>query len=170
VIRRFASSDKFRVNAQRQKIDVWLIYKCLDCDDTWNCPIISRRTPKEIGAARYLKFEQNDRHLAWSCAFDFSLLSTVRVQIDPSINFKVERSGGDASENGQCTRGIRLELTHEGVIRLDRLLAEQLQVSRSCLQLWLATGQLVIMPERKNPLSKPAHNGQIIILSAPTEG
>ena len=102
-------------------------------------------------------------------AFDFSLLSGQQVQIDPEVNFKVERSGGNGPEDDKRTREIRLELKRERVIRLDRLLAEQLHVSRSCLQLWLATGQLVITPERKNALCKPARNGQIIILSAPTE-
>lgn len=164
-IRRFASSDKFRVNAQQRKVDVWLIYKCLECASTWNCTIISRRTAKEIGAARYLRFQHNDKELAWVCAFDFGLLSRVGVQVDATVEVRIERPGVDSLEHSQQGKKIRLEFTHPGIIRLDRLLAEQLQVSRSCLQRWLDSGRLLIRPEEKNALRKPARSGQIVYLS-----
>jgi hypothetical protein len=164
-IRRFASSDKFRVNAQQHKVDVWLIYKCLACENTWNCTIIARRAVKEIGPARYLLFQQNDKELAWSCAFDFGLLSRVGVQVDAMVQVQVECSGADFLENGRRDKKIRLELAYPGLIRLDRLLAEQFQVSRSCLQRWFDGGRLLIWPEEKNALRKPARNGQIVYLS-----
>src|SRR5690348_3871439 len=37
---RFASSDKFRVNAHKKIIDVWLIFKCVSCDYTLNVSIL----------------------------------------------------------------------------------------------------------------------------------
>jgi hypothetical protein len=35
----FACSMKFRTNAQKKRIDVWLIYRCTACDEVWNLPI-----------------------------------------------------------------------------------------------------------------------------------
>lgn len=164
-IRRFASSDKFRLNAQQHKVDVWLIYKCLECESTWNCTIIARRTAKEIGPAHYLHFQQNDKEFAWSYAFDLSLLSRLGVQVDTEVEVQVERSSADSRKDDHGSKKIRLELAWPGIIRLDRLLAEQLQVSRSYLQRWVDGERLRIWPEEKNALRKPARNGQIVYLN-----
>jgi len=42
----YVCSGLFRVNAQRKYLDIWLIYKCSDCDCTWNMTIYSRINPK----------------------------------------------------------------------------------------------------------------------------
>lgn len=35
-VKAYCSSGKFRVNANGKRIDVWLIYRCIDCDNSWN--------------------------------------------------------------------------------------------------------------------------------------
>ena len=44
--RAFECSGCFRVNAQKRMLDVWLIYKCPECDDTWNMTVLSRVAPQ----------------------------------------------------------------------------------------------------------------------------
>ena len=44
----YISSGQFRVNAQRKYLDTWLIYKCSNCDTTWNAAIYSRINPQNI--------------------------------------------------------------------------------------------------------------------------
>ena len=44
----FACSRQFRVNAQRRYLDIWLIYKCCDCNTTWNATVYSRISPQAI--------------------------------------------------------------------------------------------------------------------------
>ena len=39
----FRSSGKIRLNANRKRIDAWLIYRCTACDKTWNRPILTIR-------------------------------------------------------------------------------------------------------------------------------
>ena len=39
---RFYCSDKFRMNAQKKNIDVWLIYRCVKCDNTCNMTLLLR--------------------------------------------------------------------------------------------------------------------------------
>ena len=53
VTRPFASSGRFRVNGQKRRLDVWLIYKCVHCDATWNRTVLERVTPESIDPARY---------------------------------------------------------------------------------------------------------------------
>src|SRR3954453_14796375 len=53
--RRFASSGKFRVNAQKKRIDAWLIFRCAAWGERWNSPVHERRPvgaldPKELDA------------------------------------------------------------------------------------------------------------------------
>ena len=48
---RFYCSDKFRMNAQKKNIDVWLIYRCVKCDNTCNLTLLSRSKPDLINIA-----------------------------------------------------------------------------------------------------------------------
>ena len=36
------------MNAQKRNIDVWLIYRCVECDSTYNLTILSRTKPELI--------------------------------------------------------------------------------------------------------------------------
>lgn len=63
-------SDKFRLNSQKKSIDVWLIYKCIKCDNTCNITILSRTRPELIDKELYQKFMMNDEDTAWKYAFD----------------------------------------------------------------------------------------------------
>lgn len=63
-------SDKFRLNSQKKRLDVWLVYKCTKCDDTCNITILSRTRQELIGKELYQKFNNNDEKTAWKYAFD----------------------------------------------------------------------------------------------------
>lgn len=51
-------------------IDVWLIYKCLKCDNTCNITILSRTRPELINKDLYQNFMKNDEETAEYYAFD----------------------------------------------------------------------------------------------------
>jgi hypothetical protein len=89
--RSFASSDRFRVNASGRKLDVWLIYRCVVCDFTWNLTVVERATPETIGAAQLAAYHRDDADLAWSCAFDAALLRRAGARLDPATPVRVER-------------------------------------------------------------------------------
>ncbi|MDY2783843.1 MAG: DUF1062 domain-containing protein, partial [Candidatus Pseudoruminococcus sp.] len=46
---RFVNTNKFRVNANGSKIDIWLIYQCEKCRHTLNLTVLERVSPNEIG-------------------------------------------------------------------------------------------------------------------------
>jgi len=63
-IRKFECSGKFRVNASGKRLDVWLIYRCVRCNTTWNREILARVKPGRIGKEPYQAFLDNDFELA----------------------------------------------------------------------------------------------------------
>lgn len=72
----FASTERFRVNANKNKLDVWLIYQCKKCRHTLNIPIYERIPPQKIPAELYEKFLANDRTLAVHYGSDAAFLKT----------------------------------------------------------------------------------------------
>jgi hypothetical protein len=165
-IRPFSSSDNFRINAQQRKVDVWLIYRCTACDTTWNRTIFTRCTPEEIGAELYQRLQRNDRETAWKYAFDFGLLYRLGARVDAVVQVRVEHLSRELRHSDDGGRQIVLELPYQCSMRLDRLLADELGVSRSCLQRWLDRGLLRVWPEEKNALRKPIRNGQLVVIVA----
>lgn len=164
-VRRFASSDRFRLNAQQVTIDVWLIYKCMECDCTWNCTIISRCPIKSIEPRTYSLFESNDEQLAWSYAFDYRLLSGAGLQLDTTFEVRVETSETAPDYRADRPRIVIIESRYPRIIRLDRLLAQQLGISRTSVQELYESGRLRIDPDGKNALRKAAYTGQRVLLN-----
>jgi hypothetical protein len=107
---------------------VWLVYRCVDCDFTWNLTVVERATPETIGAVRLAAYHRNDVAVAWSCAFDGALLRRAGVQLEGAPPVRVEREM--AVPPAGLVR-VRIELAYPVQIRLDRLLAQELGIPRS---------------------------------------
>lgn len=75
-------SDRFRLNSQKKNIDVWLIYKCVKCDDTCNITILSRTRPELIDKELFQKFSMNDEETAWQYAFDAETIRKNSMELD----------------------------------------------------------------------------------------
>ena len=150
--RAFASSDRFRINASGRKLDVWLIYRCAVCDFTWNLTVVERATPETIGAAQLAAYHHNDAALARSCAFDAVLLRRAGARLEPATPVRVERG---ALPVGHAA--VRLALPFPVQIRLDRLLAQELGVSRS---------RLPDLVDAARALRRPVFDGQLVLLAA----
>lgn len=79
----FISTRRFRVNANKNKLDVWLIYQCQKCKHTLNIPIYERVNPQKIPGELYEGFLANDEELAVRYGTDAAFLK--------SKNFAVEK-------------------------------------------------------------------------------
>ncbi len=66
---RFYCSEKFRMNAQKKYIDIWLIYRCTKCDNTYNMTIFTRTKTELINKDLFKKFSENNLEIAWKYAF-----------------------------------------------------------------------------------------------------
>lgn len=90
-------SGLFRVNAQRKYLDIWLIYKCLGCDSTWNMTIYSRINPQSISPEILEGFHINSRDLAMKYAMDTELIQKNGAEVGlpkydilgPSVDFTI---------------------------------------------------------------------------------
>ena len=99
-IRRFQTSEKFRVNAQKKRIDVWLIYRCEICAASWNLPIIERAMVSGIDRSTFSEFMRNEEKLARRYAFDVERLRRHGARPEPCADYLVGKSymSGDRRE------------------------------------------------------------------------
>ena len=72
----FISTRRFRVNANKNKLDVWLIYQCKKCRHTLNIPIYERVSPQKIPKELYEGFLDNDEELAIQYGSDAALFKS----------------------------------------------------------------------------------------------
>lgn len=155
--RRFASSGKFRVNAQKKRLDAWLIFRCTVCDDRWNWPVHERRPvgaldPMELDALMRNDPELAARHTA--AAIRQSAPGTIQ---EPSIALTILEPANAA------TWTIEIVIAGAG-LRLDRLLAQVLMLGRREIEALDQAAALNVVPAMRKALRRPAIDGQRICI------
>ena len=139
----YVNTGRFRVNANGNQVDVWLIYQCEKCKHTYNLTIHERVRPTEIASDLYLKYLENDEELALTCGNDRQLLGSSQAEIDwDSISFELSMEG--AAGPGDC---IVIDNPYGLRMRTDRVAAQLFSVSRSKIKKWIASGLLEIDKE-----------------------
>jgi len=164
---RFASSDKFRVNANKKVIDVWLIYKCLSCENTLNVSILTRKSVASIDRKLLEGFHMNDRDLAWQYAFDPNFLEK-GLQVDWAIDFEVE-----AEAEAEVEAEAKAEAEAERYSSLARGTENKTFNQTSCFlihsRFFLKTSISIVLRKvleiSRNQLDKKEERGEIEILS-----
>lgn len=160
--RPFHPSGKLRLNANGKRFDAWLIYKCDDCDRTWNRPVFERRLAAEIPPDELAALRSGDPAFIRHLAFDLAALrrkTSVILQSDAIDVHRVVTSGGAG------TTGIEIALALPYPIgpRLDRLLATELGLSRNRV-LALADAGRLVTEGGSHALKRPPRDGQTIRL------
>jgi hypothetical protein len=154
----FVCSERFRVNANKKSLDVWLNYRCTSCENVWKFRVFERRTVSELGGALLDAFARHDRAAVWKYAFDVARLRPHVIEVDTDVRVEVERTslGCDCvSAEHVC---IRFDVPFPCDIRLDRLLAGELGISRSELE------RRVVL-EQRAALRKRVRDGQVVKMS-----
>jgi hypothetical protein len=152
--RAFVCSERFRVNAQKKSLDVWLNYRCESCEDVWKFPLLERRSVAELGPALE-DFARHDTATVWKYAFDVPRLRPHVIRVDTDVRVRIERSplvNASAQPGYVC---IEFAVPFACDQRLDRLLASELGISRSKLQ---------VSPEQLGALRKRVRDGQRIYM------
>ncbi|TAH67611.1 MAG: DUF1062 domain-containing protein [Anaerolineaceae bacterium] len=80
----FVNSNKFRVNANGNRIDIWLIYQCRKCKHTYNLTIYERLKKDTLSLELYTSFMENDETLAREYGTDKSIFVKNKAVIDMS--------------------------------------------------------------------------------------
>lgn len=76
----FVNTGRFRVNANGNKVDIWLIYQCAKCKHSLNLTVYERRKPNRIPSEEYRRFLENDEDLALQYGNDKAFLKRNRVE------------------------------------------------------------------------------------------
>ena len=158
---RFISTERFRVNANGSRLDIWLIYQCERCGSKWNLRIYSRDHIGVIGQALYQRFMQNDAELALRCALDKTILrqndaaadaDSLRIQINGEIPFAYP-----------CT--IIMQPTMPLDVTVARVLAQKLGVSVGVLKRMEQQESLILGRGLKK--TKLHHTATVVLYERP---
>ena len=136
----FRCTHKFRVNANRKLVDVWLLFNCNRCDQTARLPVIERVPASRIGRTDLRAFEENDRQLAIAAASNRTLLQRAGFSVLPRrpVIKGPMLTVRDIAERAGQTRALVIFQRPE--VALERVLAAQTPVSRRLAQRLLRFG------------------------------
>jgi hypothetical protein len=140
--RPFRCSAKFRLNANGKKVDAWLVYKCMACDDTWNHAVIERRGARDIRPALLAGFETNDDTLVRRFAFDLAALRKSAHRIEEFADVKIGTTLLGEVPAHTPSLEITLAVPLPVSLRLDRLLAAELALSRNRIAALMEAGRI----------------------------
>lgn len=160
----FQCSGKFRINAQKQRLDIWLIYRCDDCSATWNYPLFERCAVRDIDAALLAAVSHNNSRAVQSFAFDLARLRPHVDHVDAGTRLHIEKRVERTAVAEPDSLCITIELSAACKLRLDRLLAGELGLSRAELGDLHAKGDLIVAPPSRKALRRPISDGQRIQL------
>lgn len=143
---RFVNTKRFRVNANKSRLDVWLIYQCAACKHTLNLTIYERQRADQIPPEEYHKFLSNDEALAEEWGRNISFFMKNRAEIDEkSLTYHLEKLRNETLQSPQEV--MILHNPYHLKIRPERLASEVLGISRSGIKKLLEAGFLELLQE-----------------------
>ncbi len=129
--RPFRSSGKFRLNANGKQLDAWLIYKCTSCAATWNRPLFERRAVRTLDPATLQALHSNDPRHAETLAFDVHQLRRHAPKVREAADVQVHKQVLRQESSAWSRLDILFAVPVPTSVRMDRLLARELQMSRT---------------------------------------
>ncbi len=162
--RPFRHSGKFRLNACGKRLDAWLIYRCSDCGNTWNRPVFERKPVRAIDTATLQSLQRNDPALAQALAFDTTGLPRI-AETNSAASF--QKTVLSKAPEPWSRLEIRLRTETPTALRLDRLLAGELGLSRSRLQTLEKAGRLRVAEGAGRALRQAVKDGTRVYLDLP---
>lgn len=158
----FINSEKFRINANRNNIDIWLIYQCSKCKSTWNMSIYERINPNDIKKELYDKFLANDKMLAKKYGFDVTIHNkNMSELILDNMDYHIIESVSNDYCDKENEQSIEIISEFSLDIRMDKFLSENLDISRSQVKNMFDKG-FIYCQEERNWIKKKVKNGMVI--------
>lgn len=142
----FRNTQKFRVNANGNRVDVWLIYQCEHCKHTLNLAVYERQKVSSVPKAEYEAFLSNDAQLAQQYGKTLSLFQKNKAAVDfERMNYSyvklhetIQDSGSDKSMELTIHNPCGLK------IRPEKQIADVLGFSRSQVKKRMAQGEILV--------------------------
>lgn len=160
----FRCAERFRINGNGRRLDMWLLYRCVRCSRSWKLTLFDRVHPNALPTGLLIAAERNDPQLVRRFALNAEILRRAGVHPNP---IDVQIDGPCGPHLGRGTLRARFLFSDPIRARLDRLLAQRLGVSRSCITKWWARQWIRPDPEgEQRMLRRPTVDGQRLLLQA----
>ena len=143
----FKNTKKFRVNANGNKLDVWLIYQCEQCKHTFNIAIYERQKISTIQKDEYKRFLDNDEQLAEFYGKMTQLFQKNKAVIDFNrlhYDFVKLRETIELSDCNERTL-LQIHNSYELKIRPEKQIAAVLGLSKSQVQKRIQLGEIELI-------------------------
>lgn len=151
----YINTKKFRINASGNKLDIWLIYQCLECKHTLNLAIYERRKVSSIPKEEYQCFLENDERLAETYGRNMQLFRTNRAEIDfDRLQYGLSRLNETMESGGSGDRVIiTVRNPHQLKIHLEKQIAMVLGLSRNQVKGLLEKEEIEVKTESPQSIS-----------------
>ena len=163
---RFYCSDKFRMNAQKKNIDVWLIYRCVKCDNTCNLTLLSRSKPDLIDKTLFHSFSMNDKDTAWKYAFSTEMERKNNLKLDyGSVEYEVipNTSLEDLLNLSNEVIKIHIKYEFEFDFKLSSLIRRCFSLSANQVKRMFEDG-IITISGNKPPQKHKVKDGDMILI------
>lgn len=163
---RFYCSDKFRMNAQKKNIDVWLIYRCVKCDNTCNLTLLSRSKPDLINKTLFHSFSMNDKDTAWKYAFSTEMERKNNLRLDyGSVEYEVipNTSLEDLLNLSNEVIKIHIKYEFEFDLKLSSLIRRRFSLSANQVKRMFEDG-IITISGNKPPQKHKVKDGDMILI------
>lgn len=163
---RFYCSDKFRMNAQKKNIDVWLIYRCVKCDNTCNLTLLSRSKPDLIDKTLFHSFSMNDKDTAWKHAFSTEMERKNNLRLDyGSVEYEVipNTSLEDLLNLSNEVIKIHIKYEFEFDLKLSSLIRRCFSLSANQVKRMFEDG-IITISGNKPPQKHKVKDGDMILI------
>ena len=147
----FINTNHFRVNANGNKIDVWLIYQCSKCKHTFNLTIYERQNADQFSPSQYQGFMNNEKVLAKKYGTDKSYFLKNKAEIDWScVKYQLVNTNSlqsSAEETNLLHPGDILHIENPSglKVRNDKIIAELFHITRNAAKRLEESGSINIV-------------------------
>ncbi len=160
----FVSTEKFRLNANGNLLDAWLIYACLACGNRWNRTLFERRPVRSLPSATIDALQENNARLARAFAAQPPTRSD-GFRPGSADAYKIEKKILSKTKSVESTLELVLLNPANLQIRLDRVLAEGLSVSRAMVHNLVEAGAIHVRSASKRAFRQPIREKTVIEVS-----
>ncbi len=146
----FKNTKKFRINANGNKLDIWLIYQCEECKHTLNLAIYERQKVSSITKEEYQRFLDNDEQFAQMHGKNVQLFRKNKAAIDfEKVNYDFVKlhETTEYGDNFEDQIVIAINNPYQLKIRPEKQIAEILGLSRSQIKNLLEKGEMELKTE-----------------------
>lgn len=148
----YHNTNCFRVNANGNRIDVWLIYQCVKCKHSYNLTIYERRRPESISKQEYEKFLSNSAKLAFEYGTDSQFFVRNKAEVDwTHMEYIIKSQKGiENREERDFHKGDFIVVSNSYVlkVRIDRIVSEILNITRSRIKVLKETKIITVTEDR----------------------